>query len=89
LEAFHCEPAGRFRSCNLPPLPPLNKPLSVAILIVGIILLVFGLNAHDSVASSAKEAVTGTPTDKSLWLIVLGTIGIVTGGFSALFRRNN
>ncbi len=67
----------------------MNKPLSVAILIVGIILLVFGLNAHDSVASSAKEAVTGTPTDKSLWLIVLGTIGIVTGGAGALFRRNN
>jgi hypothetical protein len=67
----------------------MNKPLSFAILVVGIILLVFGLNAHDSVASSAKEAVTGTPTDKSLWLIVLGTIGIVTGGFGALFRRNN
>ena len=66
----------------------MNKALSLAILVVGIVLLVFGINSHDSVVSSAKEAVTGTPTDKSIWLIILGIVGIVFGGFNALFRRN-
>ena len=64
----------------------MNRPLSFAILIIGVILLAYGLNAHDSLVSSAKEAVTGTPTDKSLWLIVGGVAGIIVGGFGALFR---
>ena len=67
----------------------MNRPLSLAILVVGTILLIFGINAHGSVVSSAKEAVTGTPTDKSLWLIVLGAAGIIVGGFGALFRGSN
>ena len=64
----------------------MNKALSIAILVAGIVLLIFGINAHDSLASSAKEVVTGTPTDKSIWLIVLGIVGILVGGFSS-FRR--
>ena len=34
----------------------MSKVLSVAILVVGVVLLVFGINAHDSPVSSAKEA---------------------------------
>ena len=67
----------------------MNKILSLALLIVGIVLLIFGINAHDSLASSAKEAVTGAPTDKSIWLIVLGLIGIIVGGLTTLFGRSN
>lgn len=67
----------------------MNKALSIAILLVGIVLLVFGLNAQDSLVSSAKEAVTGTPTDKSLWLIIGGIISIVVGGLGTLFRRGS
>jgi len=65
----------------------MNKPLSIAILVVGVILLIYGISAGDSIASSAKEAVTGTPTDKSLWLIVGGAVGIIVGGFG-LFRSS-
>ena len=65
----------------------MNRILSLAILVVGVILLIYGINASDSIASSAKEAVTGTPTDKSLWFIILGAIGIVIGGIGAFFRR--
>jgi energy-converting hydrogenase Eha subunit C len=61
---------------------------SIAILVVGVILLVYGLNASDSVSSSVSNAVTGSPTNKSIWLIVLGVIGIITGGIGAVFRRN-
>ena len=61
---------------------------SIALLVVGIILLVYGLNASDSVSSSVSRAVNGTPTDKTVWLIALGVIGIVSGGIGLLFRRN-
>ena len=66
----------------------MNKPFSIAILAVGIVLLIFGINAHGSIVSSAKEAITGTPTDKSIWLIVLGIIGIIVGGVGSFFRRS-
>lgn len=65
----------------------MNKPVSIAILIAGIVLLIFGINAHDSLASNTSEIVTGAPTDKSIWLIVLGVLGIIIGGLGALFRR--
>jgi hypothetical protein len=64
----------------------MNKALSIAILVAGIVLLIFGINAHESVGSEAKELVTGTPTDKSLWLIVGGIVAIIVGGFNS-FRR--
>jgi hypothetical protein len=67
----------------------MNKAFSFAILIAGIVLLLFGLNAGDSVASEAKEVITGTPTDKSMILVITGVIGIVVGGFSALSGRRN
>ncbi len=66
----------------------MNKALSIAILVAGIVLLIFGLNAQDSLVSTTKEVVTGTPTDKSMILIVCGIIGIILGGLSVMFRRS-
>src|SRR3954467_8823155 len=73
------EPTARLSHCHY----TMNKALSIAILAAGIVLLVFGINAHDSLASNAKEALTGSPTDKSMWLIVLGLIGIIVGGLNS------
>jgi LPXTG-motif cell wall-anchored protein len=66
----------------------MSKIPSLAFLIVGVILLVYGLSASNSVTSSVTEAMTGAPTNKSIWLLVLGVIGIVSGGIGLLFRRN-
>jgi energy-converting hydrogenase Eha subunit C len=60
---------------------------SIALLVAGIILLVYGLNASDSISSSVSRAVTGTPTDKTVWLIALGVIAIIAGGIGLVFRR--
>lgn len=67
----------------------MNKPLSIAILVIGVILLIYGISAGDSVASNIKESVTGTPTDKSLWLIIGGVLGIIVGGFGLLRGGRN
>ena len=64
----------------------MDNPLSLALLIAGVILLIFGLNAGGSFASETKEALTGTPTDKSMWLIVLGAIGILIAGAEPLSK---
>lgn len=58
----------------------MNKPLAISLLVIGVILLIYGFNASDSVSSEVSEVVTGTPTDRSMWLIVLGALGVVVGG---------
>ena len=67
----------------------MNKIPSVAFLTAGIILLVYGLNASNSITSSVSQAVTGSPTDKSIWLIVVGVIGILSGAFVLFYRRSS
>ena len=64
----------------------MNRGLSIALLVVGIILLVFGFGAADSFSSDVSRTVSGAPTDKSIWLIVLGAIAAIAGGFGLLRR---
>jgi hypothetical protein len=63
------------------------KFLSLALVIAGVVLLVYGLDSSNSVSSSVTRAVSGTPTDKTIWLIVLGAIGIIAGGCGIFTRR--
>lgn len=62
----------------------MNKPLWIVLLLAGIALLVYGINASNSVASETTEALTGSPTNKAMWLMIgggaaalLGLIGLV------------
>ena len=57
----------------------MNKILSIALLAGGIILIVYGVNSSNSVGSSVTRAVTGSPTDKSIWLLVGGVLAAVLG----------
>ncbi len=56
-------------------------------LIAGVILLIFGLSVSDSLSSRISEAVTGSPTDKSLLLILLGALFLLYGGVGTIFNR--
>jgi hypothetical protein len=64
----------------------MSKPIALALLVVGAILLVWGINSANSTGSEVSEALTGAPTDKSIWLIALGALGAIAGAVS-LFRR--
>ncbi len=52
----------------------MNKALAVVLLVIGAIVLIFGLNAGESFASEVSEVVHGTPTDRSIVLIVIGSL---------------
>jgi hypothetical protein len=60
----------------------MNKPLSLALLAGGIVLIIYGLSASDSIGSSFSRLFTGSPTDKTIWLLVGGILAaaIGTGG---------
>lgn len=62
-----------------------QRILGIALLVAGVILLVFGLQATDSVSESVKEGVTGTYTDKTTWFIVGGAAAAIIGGLITLF----
>lgn len=63
----------------------MNKILPVALLAVGILLLVFGINATDSFSSDVSRFFTGSPTNKAVWMLIGGIIASVLGAFG-LFR---
>jgi hypothetical protein len=60
--------------------------MSVALLVIGVILLVFGLNAYHSASSDVSRFFTGAPTDKALWLLIGGSAAGVVG-FLGLTRK--
>jgi uncharacterized membrane protein YidH (DUF202 family) len=59
----------------------MNKGMSVALLVVGVILLVFGLNAYHSASSNVSRFFTGAPTNKALWLLIGGVVVGIVGLF--------
>lgn len=66
----------------------MNKALSLTLLIAGIALAIFGLIAMDSFSSSVSKFFTGSPTDKSIWMLIGGIALIVVSGFGFLRASN-
>ena len=62
----------------------MNKVIGIALVAAGIALIVFGINASDSVGSDFSRFFTGEPTNKALWLLVGGIVSLVTGGVIAM-----
>jgi hypothetical protein len=57
----------------------MNRIPAIALLIVGIVLIVYGINASNSVGSDFSRLFTGAPTDKSLWLLIGGAVAALLG----------
>ncbi len=63
----------------------MNKIAGLALLAVGVVLLALGINASDSLGSEISEFFTGEPTQRSIWLILGGVLGISLGGGALFF----
>jgi len=57
----------------------MNKIIGIALLVIGIVLITYGFNASDSVSSEVSRAVTGTPTHKTMWLLLGGSASAIIG----------
>ncbi len=62
----------------------MNRGIGAALLAVGVALLIFGLQASDSLGSDISKFFTGNPTDKSMWLLIGGVAALVAGAVMAL-----
>jgi hypothetical protein len=63
----------------------MNKGIGIALVIVGIVLIIYGFNASDSASSGISRIFTGAPTNKTLWLL-LGGLGSTIVGAVIMLR---
>jgi len=57
----------------------MNKSISFALLTGGVILMIYGVSASDSIGSDFSRFFTGSPTDKTMWLLIGGAVAAVVG----------
>jgi hypothetical protein len=62
----------------------MNKGMSVALLAVGIVLIIMGVSASESFSSDVSRFFTGSPTDKTVWLLIGGIAAAIVGLFGLL-----
>jgi hypothetical protein len=65
----------------------MTKVIGSALLIAGIILTVFGVQASQSFSSEVSRFFTGSPTDKAMWMMVGGLTSAVVGVVVVLRAR--
>ena len=64
----------------------MNKSVWIGLLVVGVILIVLGVQGMNSLESDVSRFFRGTPTDKSVWMLVGGILCAV-GGAVGLIRK--
>ncbi|MCR4294022.1 MAG: DUF3185 family protein [Elusimicrobia bacterium] len=57
----------------------MNRIASLALLILGVVLLAMGWDAYRSIGSDVSRVFTGAPTDRAVWLLVGGGLAAVAG----------
>ena len=57
----------------------MNKIISLGLIVIGAILIVFGVTAMDSFSSDVSRLFTGAPTDKAVWMFIAGVVAAVVG----------
>jgi hypothetical protein len=57
----------------------MKQIIGIAFLVVGIVLLCLAYDSYHSAASDLSRVVTGTSTNKTLWLVIGGILGSLFG----------
>jgi hypothetical protein len=67
----------------------MTRAVSLALVIGGVLLLYFGGQSLHSFGNEVSKLFTGSPTDKTIWLLVGGAVATVAGliGLAASGRQ--
>jgi hypothetical protein len=57
----------------------MNKAIGIALLAVGAVLIIFGINESQSFASDVSRFFTGNPTDRAMWFMIGGAVAALVG----------
>ena len=59
----------------------MNRVPAIILIVVGVVLLFLGLQASNSFSSGVSRFFTGSPTDRTIWLLVGGGAALIAGLF--------
>jgi LPXTG-motif cell wall-anchored protein len=66
----------------------MQSVVGIALLVVGVVLMIFGMQASASVGSRLSELFTGAPSDRTIWLLIAGVAAAILGlGMLLVGRR--
>jgi len=57
----------------------MNRIASIALLVLGVVLLAMGWDAYRSLSSDVSRVFTGAPTNRAVWLLVGGGLAAAAG----------
>jgi hypothetical protein len=57
----------------------MNTAIGIALMAVGLLLVIFGFNESQSLSSDVSRVFTGTPTDRSMWMLIGGAVTAILG----------
>ena len=57
----------------------MNKMIAIALLVGGVVLIIFGVQAMNSFSSDVSKFFTGSPTDKAVWMLIGGVVAAGVG----------
>lgn len=64
----------------------MRTPISLILLVGGIVLIIFGVSASDSLGSDISRFFTGSPTDKAIWMLIGGVAATIAGLTGVSFK---
>jgi drug/metabolite transporter (DMT)-like permease len=64
-----------------------NRIIGIVILAVGVVLLVFGMNASHAPIDQLSETFTGRYTQTTMTYLIIGIVAVIGGGLLALRCR--
>ncbi|WP_341915413.1 DUF3185 family protein [Ferrovibrio terrae] len=66
---------------------PTNMLFGIIILVAGVVMLGFGLNASNAPMEQLSETVTGRYTDMTMWYLIVGAAAACGGVALMVFGR--
>jgi len=63
-----------------------KKMIGIILLVIGVILIGWGLNEAGSFGGKLSSAISGSPGDRVLWFYISGTVCALIGLFN-LFKK--
>jgi len=57
----------------------MNRMISLALLVGGVVFIVIGVSATNSFSSDVSKFFTGSPTDKAVWMLIGGVVAALIG----------
>ena len=63
----------------------MNKGIAVVLLVVGIVLIIWGVSVAKSFTSDISRFFTGSPTSKAIWILVAGIVTSIAGLLLIMF----